>query len=175
MLTVLLALLLFLVGEAYAVLWVAQQIGLLGSIGLTLVTGVLGLLVVRDQGLRTIRKADADVRAGRMPVESVIHGAGLLVAGLCLFLPGFLTDTLGAALLLPPVRLSLGRAVLRRIKSQMEDLQKAAEQNQATGVYDLETEMWRDTTPTPERGQLRDDLDHASQPARPADEPKDTK
>ena len=54
------------------------------------------------------------------PVAELVHGFFLFLAGVFLFIPGFLTDTLGVLLLLPPVRILLGRSGLRRFAAAAE-------------------------------------------------------
>ena len=88
---------------------VGSDIGAVATIALCLLTAGVGLSLIRMQGLKVIadlQRASAD---GGPIVEPVIHGFFLLVAGLFLFFPGFMTDALGGLLLIPPVRLMLGR------------------------------------------------------------------
>ena len=74
-----------------------------------LVTAVVGAALVRRQGLATLARAQAEVDAGRPPVRELFDGVCILVAGALLLTPGFMTDALGLALLLPGFRVVLGR------------------------------------------------------------------
>ena len=89
---------------------VGGQIGGLMTVLLTVGTAALGILIVRIQGLIIINKARENMERGEPLVEEVIHGMFLFFAGFLLLVPGFFTDTIGALLLIPPVRLFLGRA-----------------------------------------------------------------
>jgi UPF0716 protein FxsA len=83
---------------------VGGWIGLWPTIGLVLLAAIAGMMIVRSQGLGAVRRLQASVAEGRDPVGPMAHGALILLAGLLLLTPGFFTDALGLALLLPPVR-----------------------------------------------------------------------
>ncbi|RMF15696.1 MAG: FxsA family protein [Alphaproteobacteria bacterium] len=83
---------------------VGSDIGAFAVALLTFLTAVIGIWLVRAQGLALLVRAQRELDAGRMPVAEMAHGALLALAGLLLLLPGLITDTLGALLLLAPVR-----------------------------------------------------------------------
>lgn len=83
---------------------VGSLIGIPATIGLVLLTAIAGTMLVRSQGLDAINKVRASASRGEAPVEALIQGACVLVAGVLLLTPGFATDALGFALLIPPVR-----------------------------------------------------------------------
>jgi len=89
---------------------VGGEIGALSTVALCLVTAAVGLSLVRMQGMRIFLDMQEKARAGEPVGENLIHGFFLLIAGVFLFIPGFITDFFGALLLLPFVRLLLGRA-----------------------------------------------------------------
>lgn len=91
---------------------VGGLIGVIPTLGLTILSAILGTWLVRREGLATLRIAQESVDQGRLPVLEVISGAVLLVAGFLLLTPGFLTDAVGFALLLRPIRLGVGRRVM---------------------------------------------------------------
>lgn len=97
---------------------VSQWIGLLGAVLGIVLSGMAGLALLRRQGLSTATRARSMMSEGRMPVVEMFDTACLGVAAMLLILPGYLTDILAIALLLPPVRLGLrlwlGTVVLRR-------------------------------------------------------------
>ncbi len=74
------------------------------TLGLVLLTGVVGTVLVRWQGLAVLEELRNSQVALRDPLSPLAHGALILVAGLLLITPGFFTDTLGFLLLVPPVR-----------------------------------------------------------------------
>jgi UPF0716 protein FxsA len=83
---------------------VGSLIGIPATIGLVLLTALAGTMLVRSQGLDAINKVRASASRGEAPVEALIQGACVLVAGVLLLTPGFATDALGFALLIPPIR-----------------------------------------------------------------------
>ncbi|GHF15277.1 hypothetical protein GCM10017044_06770 [Kordiimonas sediminis] len=93
---------------------VGAEIGAISTVFLCLLTAATGLYLVRLQGLKVIQDLQNAAAKGGAVEAQLVHGFFLLIAGICLFIPGFLTDALGALLLIPPVRLFLGRAGLRR-------------------------------------------------------------
>jgi UPF0716 protein FxsA len=83
---------------------VGGAIGLWPTLALCLLTAIVGTLCIRFQGFRLVNQARAQLEAGEAPVFEVVSGACLVVAGLMLLTPGFVTDAVGFMLLLPPVR-----------------------------------------------------------------------
>ncbi len=79
-------------------------IGLWPTLTLIIVTALLGTVLLRHQGLRTLRKAQESLARNEVPVKEAMDGIMLLVAGAFLLTPGFITDAVGALLLCPPVR-----------------------------------------------------------------------
>jgi UPF0716 protein FxsA len=100
--------LLFLVGiplvELYFLIQVGTEIGVLPTIGISLFTAALGGYLVRRQGFDVLARVRRVKDQGELPAMAVMDGALLLVAGLFLLLPGFLTDAVGFLLLIPAVR-----------------------------------------------------------------------
>lgn len=90
-------------------------IGLWPTLGLVVAAGVVGLSIMRRQGvnaLNDLRRASETLDDPTIPVA---HGALVMLAGLLLFIPGFFTDILGLLLLVPPLRDLLLRAAGRRV------------------------------------------------------------
>jgi UPF0716 protein FxsA len=92
---------------------VGQWIGYPEALLLLLLISIVGIFVVRYQGLGTYRRVREQIRAGIVPAADLVNGLTILVAGLLLILPGFVTSIVGLLLLLPPVR-AFVRALLRR-------------------------------------------------------------
>jgi UPF0716 protein FxsA len=90
--------------ELYVFVQVGDAIGFGFAILLLIACSLVGLWIVKRQGVGTWRRAQAQLRAGEIPAAEVVDGAVLLVAGTLLLIPGFVSDFLGALLLLPPVR-----------------------------------------------------------------------
>jgi UPF0716 protein FxsA len=86
-----------------------KWIGLWPTVGIVILTAVVGTALLRIQGLSTIARARESLEAGQLPVAEVFDGLCLLIGGALLLTPGFITDALGFLLLIPPVRLLLRR------------------------------------------------------------------
>lgn len=82
-------------------------LGLWPTIALVLLTAVAGTALLRAQGLATLRRAQSSLERGEAPLREVFDGACLLIAGVLLLTPGFVTDAAGLILFLPPVRAGL--------------------------------------------------------------------
>lgn len=87
-------------------------LGLWPTLLIVIATALLGTVLLRAQGLATLRRAEQHMAAGELPVNEVVSGLFLLVAGTLLLTPGFLTDAVGFSLFVPSVRLWLGQQVL---------------------------------------------------------------
>lgn len=114
---------LFIIGpiaEIYVLLSAGSAFGVLPVIAACLATAFLGGWIIRLQGLAALQGAQRDLDAGRPPVASAVNGALLLVAAPFLMTPGFLTDAIGFALLIPPVRMFLAKQALRHIKKRID-------------------------------------------------------
>ncbi|MEM8986700.1 MAG: FxsA family protein [Pseudomonadota bacterium] len=107
------------IAEIYIFIQAGGALGAFPVIIGVFVTAVIGAILVRAQGLDAMRAARADMNEGRPPVTAAVHGLFLVVAGALLLTPGFLTDALGFALLIPPFRLWLGRSLLERLRGRI--------------------------------------------------------
>jgi len=106
--------------EIAVLLQVGGLIGLVPTLALVVLTAVIGTVMLRAQGLSTFNRARASLDRGEPPVRAVFDGACLLVGGALLLTPGFVTDTLGFLLLLPPVRDGLLTVLKRTSHVQMQ-------------------------------------------------------
>ena len=95
---------------------VGGWIGLWPTLLIVVVTAILGTFLVRTQGLAALGNIRNNLQSFRDPTESLAHGAMILAAGLLLLTPGFFTDGVGFALLMPPVRSALYLWIKSRIK-----------------------------------------------------------
>lgn len=84
--------------------WVGDRIGALNTVALVLLAGLAGVLILRHQGLDTLRRAQQRMDSGQPPVREAFDGLCLALAGVLLIIPGFITDLMALALFLPPVR-----------------------------------------------------------------------
>jgi UPF0716 protein FxsA len=106
--------------EIAVMIQVSQWIGLLNTIGLLLVVSLAGAWLVKRQGLGVMARIRDQRMAGRLPAAEVFDGALILVAGVLLVIPGFVTDALGLLLLFPPIRSVVRRFVSRRVMREVD-------------------------------------------------------
>ena len=99
---------------------VGQWIGFLNTVGLLLVVSLLGVWLVKRQGLGVMARIRDQRSAGRIPTTEAFDGALILVAGVLLVIPGFVTDAFGLLLLFPPIRAVVRRFVSRRVFREVE-------------------------------------------------------
>ena len=109
---ILLAVVLLLVVEVAVVAVVSSWIGFGWTLLLLLGTTLLGGWLVRREGARAWRSFSAAVAEGRPPGRAALDGMLILIGGLLVLLPGFVSDLLGLLCLLPPTRRLLGRALV---------------------------------------------------------------
>lgn len=83
------------------------EIGIWNTISLIVITAIIGAWLLRNQGLSTLRRARESLDRHIFPVTELFDGICLLVAGLLLLTPGFVTDSIGFLLFLPPARRAL--------------------------------------------------------------------
>jgi UPF0716 protein FxsA len=90
--------------EIWAFIQVGDEVGFLGTIGLCFLTAIVGVAIAKIQGIFTLDSIRQSLRQGNMPLPEIMDGFLLMVAAICLIIPGFITDTVGFLLLLPPMR-----------------------------------------------------------------------
>jgi UPF0716 protein FxsA len=115
MIYVFFALLLTPVIEIAVFIQVGGLIGLWPTLVTVVVTAVFGAYLLRQQGLATLQSAQATMAEGQMPMAQVFDGLCLLVAGIVLLTPGFVTDAIGFALFIKPLRKLLADFMVRRL------------------------------------------------------------
>ncbi len=101
--------------ELYVFVQVANAIGFFNALGLLVVVSIVGGWLAKHQGRRAWARFNDQVVARRTPSKEVADGLLILVAGVLLFVPGFVTGVLGLLILLPPVRAALRMMVVPRI------------------------------------------------------------
>jgi len=90
-----------------------QLIGVWATVALVVTTALTGALIISRQSLSVLRRTLEAVSEGRPPVEPVLDGVFLLLAGALLLTPGLVTDAIALALLVPPFRRAVARASVR--------------------------------------------------------------
>lgn len=122
---------------------VGGEIGALTTVMLCLVTAAVGLSLVKMQGMRIFHDMQTKAQAGEPVGENLIHGFFLLISGVFLFIPGFITDFFGALLLLPFIRLLLGKAGLAHmvVRSHTRGATFHSRRHEASNNGDTQTEQ----------------------------------
>ena len=99
--------------ELAVIIQIGSAIGVLNTIGLLILSGVLGGWLMKREGLGVLRRIQFTLAEGRVPGVELLDAFLILFGGALMLTPGFVTDIVGMALLLPPVR-ALVRVALRR-------------------------------------------------------------
>lgn len=98
---------------------VADQIGGLTTLGLVVLTAVIGIQILKQQGLSTFMRANQRIESGELPAQEIVEGLFLAVGGAFLLTPGFITDTLGFMFLIGPIRRYIVRTLIKSGKLAM--------------------------------------------------------
>ncbi len=109
--------------EIIVLIEVGDQIGLWSTIGLIILTAVIGTWMLRFQGLATLANAQKQLNQGAIPAREIFDGICLLAAGALLLTPGFVTDSIGFSLLIPPVREILRNTLGKKIAAGIQNSQ----------------------------------------------------
>lgn len=99
--------------ELYLIIKVGGMIGALWTVLLVVLTAVIGVQLLRIQGLSTLNRARQSMEQGTLPAMEMMEGMALAVGGALLITPGFLTDTLGFLCLIPGTRRAMIRYLLK--------------------------------------------------------------
>ena len=83
---------------------IGSEIGILNTIAIILITALVGIFLVRRQGINLLFSAQRNMSQGIMPTEEIKGGIFLLISGLLLITPGFFTDCIGFLMFLKPVQ-----------------------------------------------------------------------
>ena len=108
--------------ELYVLIQIGQVVGALPTLGLVILTGVLGGLLARMQGLRVWRRVQNELAAGRIPTGALGDAFAVFAGGLLLLTPGLLTDLLGLSLLFPPTRGLIKKAVANHFRNRFNEV-----------------------------------------------------
>jgi UPF0716 protein FxsA len=101
--------------EMWLLITVGSQIGALLTIGLVLLTAVVGAALLREQGLSTLWRGRQKLEEGQLPAKEIGEAIILAVSGALLLTPGFFTDVIGFLGLIPPIRALIVSQVLSKM------------------------------------------------------------
>lgn len=100
--------------ELYVIIQVGQAIGALNTVGILLLDSVIGGWLMKREGLAVFRRLQSKLEQGEVPGSELVDAFLILFGGALMLTPGFVTDLVGMALLLPPVRVVVRRVLARR-------------------------------------------------------------
>lgn len=110
---------------------VGGLIGLWPTLGIVILTAILGTWLVKSQGSQALGQLRTSFSDLNDPTEPLAHGAMILFAGALLLTPGFFTDAVGFALLVPGIRLAIMRKVRARVNVQTFEMGRGPDRHGA--------------------------------------------
>lgn len=106
--------------EIAVLIQVGGWIGLWPTLGLVILTAVVGSIELRSQGLATVNKLRSQLDQGQIPTQTLFDGVCLLFAGALLLTPGFVTDVVGMLMFVAPFRRLLLQVVGPYVRKHAE-------------------------------------------------------
>lgn len=106
--------------ETFLLYVLGQHMGFFATVGVILLTGVLGAALAKREGLKVWREWTESLRQGKLPEEGIVGGLLVLVGGVLLVTPGVLTDVTGVLLLVPPSRRFIGKYVRKYAEKKLQ-------------------------------------------------------
>jgi UPF0716 protein FxsA len=94
-----------------------KLIGVWSTVALIILTGMIGVHLVKQQGLAVVEEAKRELSYGRLPSGAILDGICVLIGAILLITPGFFTDIVGVFLLLPVTRSIIKPYIARWLKS----------------------------------------------------------
>jgi len=104
--------------EVMLFITIGKYIGLWNTIIIIIITGIIGAILVKSQGITILNKTLEEIKSNKIPIFSIFEGIAILIAGAFLLTPGFLTDTLGCILLIPKTRNLIISYIATRLKKR---------------------------------------------------------
>ncbi len=137
--------------ELYLIIVVGGVIGAVWTVLLVILTAVIGVSLLRIQGMSTLARAQRNMAQGQVPAMEMMEGLALAVAGVLLITPGFLTDALGFLVLLPSTRQAIIRYIMTRSAVQTGFVGKSDDRS-STQYYQQKPEEKPSQTNPPKVG-----------------------
>lgn len=103
--------------EIFLLLEVSDHIGGWTTIGIIVLTAIIGSRLVKQQGLQTFQSAQIKLQQGQIPETELLEGFLILIAGILLVTPGFVTDFFGLLCLLPATRKAIAKGLVKHFKT----------------------------------------------------------
>jgi UPF0716 protein FxsA len=106
--------------EIYLLIKIGAQVGAFNTILIVILTGLLGASLARLEGIKTMTKVRDSLNRGDLPAEEMLDAMLIFVAGVVLLTPGFITDLVGLALLVPKLRYWFKRWLRKKFDEWLE-------------------------------------------------------
>lgn len=129
--------------EMWLLIQVGSVIGALPTIALVLLTAMIGVALLRREGLKTLLRGNEKLESGELPAQEMLEGMILAVSGALLLTPGFATDFAGFLGLIPWSRRWLAAKLLSSAKFQTVTMRGAHFSHQDQGQV-FEAEYWQE-------------------------------
>ena len=107
--------------EITVFIMVGGQIGVISTLGMILVTAILGSILLRVQGFTTLTRIQEQSKNGVIPGKELVSGVMIVIAGVLLLTPGFVTDSIGFLLFFPPFRHFLWTTIASKVVVQSKN------------------------------------------------------
>ena len=104
--------------EITVLMQVGELIGAWPTVAIVIVSAWVGAKYVRQQGIATLQSVQTKMDQGELPSSEIVTGVMLLVAGILLVTPGFVTDVIGLLLLVPNMRKTLATSIQKYMKTK---------------------------------------------------------
>lgn len=124
--------------ELYLLILVGRYLGTLPTIMIVLITGIIGGILARSQGLSVQRQIRVDLQNGIIPTDSLFDGLFILIAGALLITPGMITDILGFVLMVPGFRVWFKIRLKKFLKRKVESGQFRYYSNRQSAYWNEE-------------------------------------
>ena len=123
--------------EIYLIIHIGHILGAFNTIAIIIVTAILGITLLRTQGLQMIMRAQKTMQQGELPTTELMEGIILLVSGALLLTPGFFTDALGFLGLVPFTRNLILEKFIQQIFSRLKT-------GKTQDSHIIEGQYWKD-------------------------------
>lgn len=100
--------------EIIGFMQIGSLIGLWPTLGIVILTAIAGSMLLRHQGMTVLFRTQSMIQEGKIPVDEMIDGICLAIAGALLLTPGFFTDIFGFLLFIPPFRRTLAKSFFKK-------------------------------------------------------------
>lgn len=125
---------------------VMAHFGIATTLALCVLTAFIGALLVRLEGVQTLKRMQATLQAGELPAAEMLEGLALFLAGLMLLTPGFVTDAIGFLILTPLVRRPVAAWLAGQFKTRGRANVYVRTREEQSGGRVIDVEEFREET-----------------------------